>query len=351
MGRLAGLLLVFVSLAVADPARDFARRIASALGPQDTVSISVRGLTPEIPAADVSALRSALEEELRPRLAGTSAPATVNVTVAENKEGYVWVAEITRGEKKETIIGSRPRPAATDQEEPEAPLSIEKKLVWEQQEPILDLVSREGTLAVLEPARLVIYQRQEARWQRRESLGFPDGWFAPRDPRGRLELKDGVLIATLPGLRCTGTAGGAMEWKCDEAETDLASGRNFFEKPAPAFSSAALGETSIAAGLDGRVHIGSESFAGWGSDIAALSTPCGSGRQALATSAAEAGEPDSVQAYEIADGKPVAVSAPLELPGPVTALWSAQDGTALAVVRNLKTGRYAASILSISCPR
>jgi hypothetical protein len=46
---------------------------------------------------------------------------------------------------------------------------------------------------------------------------------------------------------------------------------------------------------------------------------------------------------------PVPLSAPLELPGPVTAFWSLGGNTVLAVVNNLDNGRYQAYVITVNC--
>lgn len=87
----------------------------------------------------------------------------------------------------------------------------------------------------------------------------------------------------------------------------------------------------------------------WGSDIAAIKTTCGSGRQILATSNGDGTVPDTIRAYEFPDRDPVPVSQPLDMIGMVTALWTETSGTGvIAVVRN-QTGKYEAFRLEISC--
>jgi hypothetical protein len=87
----------------------------------------------------------------------------------------------------------------------------------------------------------------------------------------------------------------------------------------------------------------------WGSDIATVRTTCGAGWQVLTTGA---GDPvqDSVRAYEFPDRDPVAVSTPVDFPGPVSALWTETRGdSAIAIARNRDTGSYEAFRLSLSC--
>jgi hypothetical protein len=107
--------------------------------------------------------------------------------------------------------------------------------------------------------------------------------------------------------------------------------------------------------LDGRTQIFDAAFdlvgsvASWGSDLAGTEAHCGGGSQTLATKAGDAGEPDAVRAFALVDRTPVPLSAPLDLPGPVTALWSLGGNTALAVVSDLATGRYQAYAITVNC--
>ncbi|MGZ4730857.1 MAG: hypothetical protein ACXVZH_01815, partial [Terriglobales bacterium] len=90
---------------------------------------------------------------------------------------------------------------------------------------------------------------------------------------------------------------------------------------------------------------------GWGSDIASLRSGCGAGWQVLATGTG-AGRSDAVQAFEIPDREPVAVSTPLEVSGSVTALWTESGANGVvAVVHNSETGRYEAFRLTLTCGR
>jgi len=86
------------------------------------------------------------------------------------------------------------------------------------------------------------------------------------------------------------------------------------------------------------------------SEIASVHAACREGNQVLVTSAGNGGH-DSIQAFEVADREPVAVSEKLEVNGSVTALWTEQTGDegAVAVVRNNETGNYEAALLNLSC--
>jgi hypothetical protein len=143
---------------------------------------------------------------------------------------------------------------------------------------------------------------------------------------------------------------------CSEGGSRLAADRNYFAEPSPHYSSAALPQVRIAAGIDGRARVYDSSsreigsIAGWGSDIAAIESGCGSGWQVVASKPTDAGEPDAIQAYEMTGAGATPAGDPALFPGPVTALWSGGK-QATVVTRIAETGRYAAYSLSISCGR
>ena len=236
----------------------------------------------------------------------------------------------------------------------------------------------------------------------------------PRDPRGRLMIgPDNSFDVYLPGTKCKGVLEPALSLDCHEgdepwplsalgafgAAAHFAEDRNFFDgrirlndgrelKTAPFYSAAAValqdaglpiragqvplgatnsgaakGGTSSASGtswlltgIDGRLQMldaNGESvtnIGGWGSELVGLETNCAHGWQVLASQAGDYGESDAVQAYAVVNRKAVAVSLPVEFPGPVTELWPLADrSAAIAIAHNLKAARYEAFRLSISC--
>ena len=164
-------------------------------------------------------------------------------------------------------------------------------------------------------------------------------------------------------------------WTLDEGPrgvllANFVAGRNYFDGRvfaangirktlAPFFSVASTEENGrtywLLAMLDGRTQILDAALepvgniASWGSDLAATEAHCGGGWQILATKPGEAREPDAVRAFQLVNRTPVPLSAPLELPGPVTAFWSLGGNTALAVVNNLDNGRYQAYVITVNC--
>ena len=131
----------------------------------------------------------------------------------------------------------------------------------------------------------------------------------------------------------------------------------------PAFFSAAgfqLGASSAwaLAGVDGQTHLyntpikNSSAWAAMGSGIVGLESDCGGRFQVLAAAAGDGTVTDSVSAYDVMDGAPRSTGDAVAFPGPVTALWpAAERGAAFAVSRDLRSGRYAAFRLAITCAR
>ncbi len=335
MSRFFLLLLVTVAASAqtnAGSARALARRIQAALTAGEPVRLSYHNVN--------GPARQALEAALGGRT-GSIDPAQVNITLTEDREGPLWVAEIVRNGKREAVLIER-APAAP--QEPVAPaVAIQKTPLWEQDEPILDLAPAEPDLAVLTPAGVAIWTRAPGGWTLRQTLPIapPAPW--PRDLRGRLLIEGDALKVFLPGLACTGALRPAPGIECAPGEAPwpgegaaIPAGRNLFQGPQGQFSSAAPGLVS-------------NGNAKWG-DIAPIASGCGP--QLLASRSSEVGEPDAVQAYELRDGQRVARGAAVDFRGPVTALWPASDaGRVIAITRDTGTGRYAAFTLQIAGSR
>jgi hypothetical protein len=352
------LLLVLLGLAAApdDSVRELARRIAAALQPRETVALSVRNAS-SLDAPTVAAVRRGIESQLRAGgfMLASDAATSVAVILSENPRGGVWIAEIRRGDEREVAIVA---PARPPEQAPKTQVEIEKQLLVEQADPVLDAIAEENALTVLESGEVVFYRRQDGRWVRRQALALPRRVW-PRDLRGQLELQGDSLRILLPGVVCEGKGLPDPALDCRDSKTPLVKGRNYFEddKLPPHYSAARVGEYSFVAALDGRTQVLDAAMApvgaisGWGSDFAAVDTGCGSGRQVLVTHAGGAVASDAVQAFELVGRQPVAVSAPVEFSGPVTALWSAGQAEAIAVSRDPKTGRYAAFRITVTCSR
>jgi hypothetical protein len=390
---LRSLLLLSAGIAFASdwqaPASQLAQRIAGITGP-GAVAVSVINRSSLSPS-DTDDVRRKLLSELAAfgvqSAASDQAAATVQVSLSENLQGYLWVAEIHQGTSEPVTVMVIVPGSSKASEDRSAPLSIHKSLLWSDENRILDVAVINGNpshMIVLEGERIGLYRWQNSQWQQDQLLAVVHVRPWPRDLRGRLILrKDHLFDAYLPGVYCRSTATAPLSVTCDDSDDPwpltgnpgelnafFSASRNFFtgalspgiqkQKIAPAFySAAALPRDKYTlwafAAVDGQVHfldgVGDQAFAqlGWGSDIASVRSGCGPGWQILATSN-EAGPTDEVRAFEVADREPILVSAPVQFNGAITALWADADSTSLtAITRSAETGNYEAYRLTIDC--
>jgi len=366
----------YAGAAYAGAARKLADKIMATADLSNGIEFSFQTFVSGV--KDVPGARQAMESELRSRgvkfSKDSQSTVKVRVTLSESFQQFVWTAEIWRGTKYDLAMTTQARlPEAPPKGAP-LQMTIQTKLIFEQSDPILDIKLTGDELLVLGVQRLDLYHRQNDGWEpKNSSLSLKNLRPFPRDIRGQLLDSGDAIQARSPGLSCSGKIAPAYSFDCSEDETPWTFGfsgiapalsQNYFvQGNIPAFFSAAPAEDDgkellAITGIDGRTYLLDKSLNktgtidGWGSDIAAIDSGCGTRRQILATLPTDPLERGAVQAFEIVRRKAVAVSPPAELPGPITALWpKPSQKAAIAVSRDIKTGRYAAFYLSISCSR
>ena len=372
------------------PEEQLARKIAAATGP-GAVALDVINRS-SLSRGDVEEVRRGLLTELGSlgvrSVNADQAAASVQITLSENLQNYVWVAEIHLGSNEGSVVMvATPRPSLAAEEHPVAALMIQKTLLWTDENRILDVAlvnSSPQYMIVLEPESVVLFKFQNGRAQQEQSLPVSHSHPWPRDLRGRLILrKDHLFDAYLPGVFCRSSTITPLALNCYESDDPWPLGtdqsglsafftpsRNFFtgalspgiekQTTVKAFYSAAVLPRDkyklwIFATVDGQVHLldgvtdQTAARVNWGSDIASVRSGCGLGWQVLVTGSGGGGA-ETVRAFEIADREPIAMGQPAEFSGEITALWSDSDGTgAIAVLKNSGTGKYEAYRLSIIC--
>lgn len=373
--------------------KDLARKIMEKTGP-GTIYLEFNVVEDALTKGEAAEARRALETELGARgarLAGrNSAAAAVTVTVAENTQGEVWVAQVKQGAGEPVVIlmpverSSAPPPPRG----PASNLTIRKSLLWTQEQPILDVARVEGGpaqhLLVLDPYHVTLYRWNENKWDPEQVLGVYHARPWPREVRGRLVLRrDRLFDAYLPGVVCASSNGAPISMTCREADdpwplSEAQQGQSGFFSPVRNFFNGTLvpglgGHTTtapfydvvtlprpggalwITTALDGSVHLldGGEDQAirtSWGTAITAVRSNCGSGWQVLASGSGDFTAADTVTPVEFAERAPTVAGEAAEFPGPVMELWDTNDpATAVAVVRNLETNLYEAYALSVAC--
>jgi hypothetical protein len=368
-------------------AREMAAKTALLAGAGTPVSLAWHNRS-SLGPAEFDQIRAAFEAALRQggvRVADPGAALEVHLTISENSLQYLLVEEARKGDDRHVWMAAWKRG--------EAPLSgaigisLDRRLIWEQDEPILDVAFPAGSMVLLAPSRITLFARRGDRWEARQSVAINRAKPMPRDPRGRLRANGSRFQAFLPGMACAGATDPELSLECHASDqpwvlesgsralllANFAAARNFFDghvvtqsgapKSVPPFYTAAAIEERgepmwLVALVDGRVLAfdaelnpisgAPASLPAWGSDIAGIDARCGPPAQVLATRPGE-GEPDAIQSWSVVDRSAVAVTPPVNFPGPVTALWASSGTGAVAVARDLATGRYAAYAVTVVC--
>jgi len=307
-----------------------ANKIAAAAKPARTFSLDVRNIS-SLNAGDVSSLRQTLVENLTglglTMTQRQPADAQLQLTLSESAEDYVWVVEIRRGDARELVMVSAARDIAKNPSSAGPSITLQRKAVWEQAGKILDFglvsdaVAAGGSiLVILEPDKLSFYEYRSGKWQLTGAVAMARARLVQRDVSGRIDLPAGK--AELPDAECSGNFQHPETVTCTSAV---------------ATHDAALVTKVIV--MQGRTV----------DSYVALPPACGIGPFTLVSGPGDWTEPDFIQAFGLKN-QADAVSEKIQFPGPILALWAAEDGKSARVVsRNLQTGAYEGSIVSVSC--
>lgn len=396
------------------PAAELASRIAEILGPgQGQIAVANRSSIAASEISPIRRLIEDDLRARGVQAAGAESANLVRVTLSETARERLWIAEIVEGSQSRFAMVSFLREASVP-ETSRAAIVLTRKAVWSSPElgnpadrsPVLAALETPSGLVLLASDSLAIETATGSGWREQMRVNLGRRTVASRDPRGVLAPSADGFTAYTAGTECEGkydfaSGADAGGWTIECRETDdpwpvnagpvnaglvnagpanaskLSAGpaalraffnpaRNFYTgtlSPSlnvdlPVFFSTAVlpGPRLIFGGIDGKVQmldgVSLKAVAGtrdWGSDFAAIRSGCGSGTQVLATGSGEA-ESDSVRAYEIDAQEAAPASAPLEMGGTVTALWTAPDGaSALAVVRKSPT-EYEVARVAALCP-
>jgi len=304
----------------------------------------------------------------------TTEPASVSITLAEDLHGFLWIAQVVQGQSQRTFFVSVAHDTVVEPSQPGPSLTLQKEFLLSQPEPILDVDTLPAStglparLLVLQAERVALFAKVNGAWQIQAEAPIQHDHTWPRDVRGLLQQRE-TEEAILPGTVCAITTTTTFEVSCrpgDEIWEPAGSSLFFTLEPrlspttglftfppgtqGEKFESIAAFERNGWIGTlpDGRALLfeGSStpvaSFPGWGDDIAALYSTTRTSWPLLVTRAGDWTTPDSVQAFDIVNRQAVGISGEIDFDGPITALWSEDENTVLAVSRNLKTGMYEA---------
>ena len=198
------LLLMIVVTARADTLDDavaaLAKKVSARLGAAETVRVTSRNIS-SLPAADTARAQTALTRALQRRVPNPK-QVELALTISENLRGCLLVAEIRR--ESETMVEMTEFRIAAPVSPPPAAFTMESKLLWEQETPILDIAVLPDSMLVLDAAGLARYERRAGKWDRAAAVEIP---VIIRDPRGRLETNADSATIHEPGVKCKSKLG------------------------------------------------------------------------------------------------------------------------------------------------
>ena len=292
-----------------DAARALAARIASRLEANEVAHVTARNLS-SLPAPDVDIARTEFAKALRKRVRNPVA-AEVTLTVSENVKGFLLVVQVR--DTVDTAAFQPDAPAAGP-----ALVPVTRRLLLEQNEPILDVSEQGSRMLVLSTDKITAWEKDDKRggaWTPSETAAIAG--LPVRDPRGRLIVMDNGLQVFLPGVTCRGAVQ-PLSLVCEQS-----SGEFLYE------------------GVEVHFTPGRNTLSPSVRDDVVTMCP---GKVLV---------PERDDALVLMNGE-ARISEPVELGGVVTALWPAAlspSGGALAVARNSKAKQYAAYSVSVDCSR
>ena len=367
-------------LSFQDLAPELASKIAAAVGSGDHVTLTMVTTAETDRAASMP-----IEAEIRQALAargvrlveGTEAPTALQVGCTSNLRERACVAELRRGTKRELVVVTRP---LDTRDERRIPPSLELIPLFSQRAPILDVVFVGNRLLVLDPERVTLYEQileraaasaERRRWNQLQSRPIATSRPWPRDVRGRLRSDDRTVTAWLPGVTCSGSADlsrfacadeRGVPWPIGIENTGVDAARNYFYTPEglPFYGAAALGADAdprwlVVSGsgellfLDTARRTIEASAAA--DDVVALETSCApAAHVVVASSTLGENRRDELRLYRVAKRQLIPESAPIEVPGRLTALWSGPGSVvATAIAQDMTSERYEAFHIRIGC--
>jgi hypothetical protein len=323
------------------PARELVRRIAASLPVGTRVTIEVRNQS-SLSEDDASALRATMAGELSARGLRTagegSAAASVTVTLSENVQGYVWVAQILDGDDSAVLLQSVPRENAVAAAPESKKIVLRKELLWSGPAHILGAAEARAPngdtidlfLLELETTTAVITDSKDSF---RTELPFVVP--GSRDPEAHLSFYDDRITVDFFIRHGVGSGYDVDECVFSTAGREMANCPELRHFPPPdAFSEPPAGPSVL------------------GDQGALVLLLCLDTQALLSSGRGDYTQSDSIAAEAI--NKQDGLSSPVEFPGPVINLEAAPldqkfDESTLAIVHNLKNGNYEVYRITAAC--
>ncbi|MFN7931868.1 MAG: hypothetical protein U0R19_01000 [Bryobacteraceae bacterium] len=278
-----------------DAVRSVSKGIAARLAIGESVQITAKNLS-SLPAPEMEKARGLVQRALRRTPARNKPPLDVFLSLSENPQGFLLIAELRRPPAERFVEMATFE--ATQQATTIRPV-LSRRLLWEQNTPLLDVYIHDNRMLVLDTRQLAIYETRDGKWEPVTVKPIPS---APtRDPQGAIEIANTQLTLTLNDTRCEGTLQPTLEITCTP---------NLQPQP-----------TEVA-----------------------VKTPelCGAKNAVFETTAVDWQSPDTLTIPDLSNR--------LEFPSPITAL-HARAGAVLAITANHAEETHSAYLVSVDCSR
>src|SRR5579859_282939 len=199
-----------------EAARELARQVSEKAGSPSSISLTIKNSS-SLSAGDVAEIRHTVETQLSSSGMRIVKPdqsvADVQLTLSQNVQGWLWVAEIHHGTSSEAALIpvftrlAPPLPGVANT------ITLHKTFLWAQPDatPVLDVAvlgggSNPNALLVLDSSMVSLYHAQQSHWELEQSQPIARSKPWPRDLRGRLLVgHDRKFEAYLPGMKCSGS--------------------------------------------------------------------------------------------------------------------------------------------------
>jgi len=155
----------------------------------------------------------------------TAASCSVSVYLERTPAQVVVTADVENGNEKQALFTAIPRAGIPAESGNVSTLRLEKELLWQQSERILDAIFLRGEdgaidrLVVLQKDVLNVYEKRSGSWKEAQSKPLGDAAARQRDPHGELyyspDQADRVKIV-LAGKTCQANLGDATAPSCQQ---------------------------------------------------------------------------------------------------------------------------------------
>lgn len=309
--------------------QSLADKVSAAAGPARKISMEVKNMS-SLNVAEANAVQQELQSALRHRQVRLTSTAhselSLSLTFSEGVQGFIWSAELSQGNERQTFLAGVPRQSLSPDGGPNASLTLDARLIWDQREKFIDFgLQKPGNsdswLNILAMNQVETYKLSDSAWHVDQAIPISRETPARRDGTGGFDLEK--LDTFWFDMDCIGPGVEPKNRRCSMW-----------------YSITPAKEVPI------RIR-GREESVG-----TILKAKCGISSIVIASGTGDWTQPDTLQGFLLAGPAQQAVpsGSPIPFEGPVLNVrpdW--KENTVRAIVHNLKTGNYEGYLVAATC--